>query len=102
VAASLRNPDEEYTLDIFCDDWVTAIYDGKWYIGTVVETDVTDVQISFTQRARKVGNAYKWPAKCDEIWESRDDVISKIASPPVDTGKTRRIFSAAAYVPNHS
>ena len=47
--------------------YVAAVYDGRWYIGKLLQVDSADdeVEVSFMEQAR---NMYRWPKRPDILW----------------------------------
>lgn len=75
------------------NDFVVAVYDGKRYIGQVIEVDSDDdsVHINFMTKSGKTAGRFKWPANVDKIWVNREQILRKIDA-PAPTGKGGRMF----------
>ena len=87
---SLQNKTVSLRSDVSIGDFVAARYDGKVYIGKVLECDDDDgeVEITFMQHVRKL---LQWPKHEDKIWIDRQNVIC-IVSEPIPTGKSKRMY----------
>ena len=46
------------------DEFVAAIYQREWYIGKVVDSDKTEVEIDFMEKKKAL---FHWPTKKDQI-----------------------------------
>ena len=64
------------------DDWVAAVYDGRWYIGKVIESDEDDVHINFMTQSSgsHLEDMFKWPQRKDDIWVSKKEVLCRLKS----------------------
>jgi len=82
------------------NDFVATVYDKNWYVGRVTDIDENEVMINFMCRAGKYEDAFKWPAKKDEIWVDQTQILS-ILDEPVPHGKTKRCFKIPTEVFNH-
>ena len=75
-------------------DYVSALYDRKWYVGKVVSIDESggpEYLVSFMEQAGKLDCVFKWPKTEDELWISKKQLICKV-SEPSPTGKSKRTF----------
>lgn len=74
--------------------FIAATYNGKWYIGQVMDVDDIDceIHVSFmTDVTCKTGITYKWPKPSDDLWVPFASIICKIADPsPI--GRSKRAF----------
>ena len=75
------------------NDWVAAVYEGKWYVGKVLEVNLEDgdANISFLQHFSKCDNTLREPLQPDELWIHFAAVLAVI-DPPVPTGKRGRQY----------
>ncbi|XP_071500413.1 uncharacterized protein [Diadema antillarum] len=90
-------PQEPESTTYETDDWVAAVYDERWYIGKVIESDEEDVHISFMAQSSgsHLEDKFKWPQKKDEIWVSRKEVLCHIEEPKRDA-ISKRLFKLSA------
>ena len=92
--AEAQNEEMEIEENVFSSinvgDYVAAIYEKRWYIGTVDEIDREDrdCQINFMEKAKAL---FKWPNFPDKLWIREKDLICKIEKPQ-KVGKTGRLF----------
>ena len=72
------------------DEFVAAVYDGKWYIGKVADIDNNDheIEVDFMEPRKQL---FKWPTSRDLIWLNINSILCRIKA-PVATGKTHRMF----------
>lgn len=86
-------------LQLHTNDWVAAVYDESWYIGQVDEIDNADdeVLVSFMVKGKgkHSGSTFKWPARKDDLWVSKSNVLCVI-EPPAAVGKTGRTYQLSA------
>ena len=70
--------------------FVSAVYDHKWYIGKISEVDETEseVEISFMEKKKQF---FQWPIRPDTIWINTDDILC-VLDALVATGKSKRMF----------
>lgn len=79
-------------LEISVEDYVVCVYDGKWYIGKILDIDEEDVQVTFMEKAKAM---YKWPLTPDVIWCDKANVIYKIDNLE-PSGKSERFWKLKA------
>ena len=72
------------------NEYVAAVYEGKWYIGKVVDIDENEreVEIDFMESRKCL---FQWPRIPDLIWLKSKKILCQINA-PVATGKSQRMF----------
>ena len=67
------------------NDYVGAVYheDKKVYVGKVLETDETDVHVSFLghEGSLSTSSSFKIPKNPDEVWVQKDHILCIIPEP---------------------
>ena len=67
------------------NDYVGAFYheDKKVYVGKVLETDETDVHVSFLghEESLSTSSSFKIPKNPDEVWAQKDHILCIIPEP---------------------
>lgn len=58
------------------NDFVATVYDKNWYVGRVRDVDENEAMINCMCRAGKYEDAFKWPARKDEIWIDQAQISS--------------------------
>ena len=78
------------TIDVSVGSFVAAKYEGKIYIGKILEYDEEDLEfeITFMQNVRQL---LQWPQTEDKLWLERDDIVCNV-NEPMPTGKSKRMF----------
>ena len=73
------------------NDWVAAIYEGKWYVGQVKEIDPDDGEyfIDFFEHAGRVPNRYQEEKRSD-VWIQPQKIIKVLSGPPTKIGSRGR------------
>ena len=69
-------------------DHVAAVYEGRWYLGEIVDEDDDDYEVKFMEEKKRL---FQWPRQDDIIWRSPAQILMKINAPEA-TGKYRRMF----------
>ena len=80
------------------DDWVAAVYEGKWYLGQVLEDDEDDCLVNFMEggKGRAATQAkFKWPRQKDELWVAHQDILC-VVEKPIPAGKSERLFTVSS------
>lgn len=74
-------------------DWVAAVYNGKWYLGKVLQDDLQDgdAYITFMQASGKCEDTFKLPSRPDKIWMKFSSILA-IIEPPSPHSKTSRQY----------
>ena len=69
--------------------YVTAVDDGRWYIGKLLQVDSADdeVEVSFMEQAR---NMYRWPKRPDILWLKFSCILCSVQEPQ-PSGKSQRM-----------
>lgn len=73
------------------DQYVVALYDGRWYIAKITDKDEDDefpYQISFMEKKKKM---FAWPKTPDVLWCKTSDIVYTI-NEPKPSGKSKRLF----------
>ena len=82
--------DDTETYDI--GDYIIAIYENKWYVGKIVNTDLEDengfMYVSFMEKRKKM---LQWPRNKDIIWCKNIDIKFKLRT-PIPSGKSERMY----------
>ncbi|MES9883292.1 MAG: hypothetical protein ABW185_20700 [Sedimenticola sp.] len=76
------------------ETFVAAVYDGKWYVGEILDYDPDDNEynVSFmTEGSNKRCLSFKWPEKPDRIWIPESAILCSVSEPELQ-GKTRRMY----------
>jgi hypothetical protein len=71
-------------------DFVACVYDGKWYVGEIMNVDKEDkdIEIKFMEKTKEL---FRWPRKEDKIWVPFSNVLCAV-SPPTPCGKSQRNY----------
>jgi hypothetical protein len=74
-------------------NYVLAAYDRSFYIGTVLEDDVSDhtLHMDLMVESGKVVDKFRWPKNQDTLWINCKYIIFKIQH-PIATGKGGFVF----------
>ncbi|WAR25333.1 hypothetical protein MAR_011037, partial [Mya arenaria] len=76
-------------------NYVVAIYDDDWYIGQVIDTDVSDeaAEINFmTKNVLRGKVQFSWPSRKDVLWVESNKIVMEVKEPaPAD--RFRRFFT---------
>lgn len=70
---------------------MAALYEGKPYIGKVINKDDSEYKITFMAYGSKIKECLYWPRNEDIVWVSKDQVICDVATPQ-PSGKGKRLF----------
>lgn len=73
--------------------YVVVLYEGKTYIGQIMEFDEDDEEyyVRFMEKTGKCPGVYKWPYPPDELWLHHTSIVTSIDE-PTPTGKSKRLF----------
>ena len=76
--------------DLRSNMYVAAVYDGRWYIGKLLQVDSAndEVEVSFMEQAR---NMYRWPKRPDILWLKFPCILWSVQEPH-PSGKSQRMF----------
>jgi hypothetical protein len=66
------------------DDFVAAVNQKEWYIGKLVDSDDSEIEINFMQQKKQI---FQWPTRKDQIWIKKEDILCTMP-PPNPTGKS--------------
>ena len=85
--------DSRLAIDV--NDCVADDYDDNWYIGQVQQIDEEDgeIEVSFMTKGKgkAATNSFKWPARKDVLWVTKQSILCVIEHPLL-AGKTGRLF----------
>jgi hypothetical protein len=72
------------------DDYIAALYLGRWYIGKIITVDEEDstFEVTFLQQKKRM---FQWPSRPDVIWVDYSDILCKVST-PVTSGKSKRML----------
>ena len=94
--ANIEN--EEFSHSIHTGDWVKAMYDSVWYLGTVLEIAEDECLISFmTTHERGTKRTFQWPSSADTVWIPLDPATIQAISAPEPIGRSKRFFTHANF-----
>ena len=65
------------------------MYDGKTYMGKVLETD--DSEKDFMEKSGKIEGHFWWLKRAGDVWIPFKDILCLIPAPS-PMGKTKRLF----------
>jgi len=85
--------DESKVYDI--NSFVAAEYDGKWYLGKVLDFDPEDLEYNITfmeEGKNKKFYSFKWLQNSDNIWIAESSVICKVNEPVLSGSGTRKVY----------
>ncbi len=86
------NPSDPIRIHPKEGDYVAAIYEGKWFVGKVLDADETDGELQITFMETKKFNMFQWPNREDVLWTAPEDILCVLA-PPIATGRRKRLFA---------
>ena len=66
---------------------MAAKYEGKIYIGKILEFDEEDIEFEITLM-QNVRQPLQWPQTEDKLWLERDDIVCYV-NEPMPTGKSK-------------
>ncbi|XP_069109647.1 uncharacterized protein [Argopecten irradians] len=91
TSRSVQSQDESPN-DVNIGEFVVALYDGKAYVGKLIDKDVEDnelgYKLSFMEQRKKM---FQWPKGGDVLWCSKSDILFKIDEPKA-SAKSGRMF----------
>ena len=93
VKETFNQPSTSTPVPYHTDDWVAAVYEQRWYLGKVLESDEDDVHVDFLTECTgpRLQNKYKWPTRSDSIWVPRENVLCSV-NPPKRDSISKRLF----------
>ena len=75
------------------DDWVAALYEGKWYLQQVLEDDCLLNFMEGGEGRAATQSKFKWPRQKDELWIAHQDILC-VVEKPITAGNSETFFTA--------
>jgi len=87
-----QQPLERNKVNVEENDWIAAVYSGKWYVGQVMEIDNEDCKyfVDFLETTGKIPNRFRRPNQHDSIWIEPEKVLYVLSEPPAKIGSRER------------
>ena len=67
-------------------DYVSCLYDNKWWVGIITNVDKEDVQVKFMHPSGS-SKSFQWPHTDDICWVPNDHILCKTDIPITSLGR---------------
>lgn len=84
----VQEPQDLPNMQYVPGQYIAAVYDQKWYVGSIVECDEEkqDVLVSFMAQVG-TSRSFKWPRRADNCWVLLGHILCNLPVPCTTTGR---------------